>query len=400
MRTGARYALCSPGQVSPVIYLDNAATTYPKPPQVYRVWADAIRTYGANPGRAGYDFSSATSEAVYAARESCASLFGAQSENTIFTLNCTHALNLAIKGIAGKKPHYVISDLEHNAVLRPVHSVTLKSGGSYSIFEVSADDRVTLARAERAIRRDTAAVICTAASNVTGRRLPVKGLAEICRRHGVCFVVDGAQGAGALPLQLSDGINILCAAGHKGLYGPMGTGLVVTDGKFPLDTLIEGGTGSASESPLQPEFTPDRFESGTINTAGVIALGTGAQFVRAKTPSAILKHELELCRHFSEEARKIKGLILHNDITQQNYHSYAPVVSFGLIGRHSSEVSDELGKRGFCLRGGLHCAPLAHRKLGTLDIGTVRFSPSVFTTHAEVLALLRELYRMASAHKA
>ncbi len=387
-------------QVSPVIYLDSAATTYPKPQQVYRAWTDAMRTYGANPGRAGYDFSSKTSEAVYAAREACASLFGAQPENTVFTLNCTHALNIAIKGLARRRAHFVISDLEHNAVLRPVHAAASKNGGSYSIFEVSSDDELTLTRAERALRPETVAIVCTAASNVTGRRLPIKGLADICRRRGICFVVDGAQGAGTLPLQMGDGINLLCAAGHKGLYGPMGTGLLVTDGKFPLDTLIEGGTGSASESPLQPEFTPDRFESGTINTAGVIALGAGAQFVRAKTPSAILKHELELCRHFCGEARKIKGLVLYNDITQQNSHSYAPVVSFDVIGRHSAEVSDALGKRGFCLRGGLHCAPLAHRKLGTLDIGTVRFSPSVFTTRSEVELLVKELSRIAATPQA
>ncbi|MBQ9947637.1 MAG: aminotransferase class V-fold PLP-dependent enzyme [Oscillospiraceae bacterium] len=374
-----------------MIYLDNAATSYPKPQGVYRAWTEAIRTYGANPGRGGYDFSAATSQAVYDSRAACAELFGAEPENTVFTLNCTHSLNYAIKGLARRKVHFVISDLEHNAVLRPVHSCAAQNGGSYSIFETAEEDEVTISRAERAIRPETAAMICTAASNVTGRRLPLKALAEICRRKKICFIVDAAQGAGTLPLYLRDGINILCAAGHKGLYGPMGTGLLLTDGSFPLKTLIEGGTGSASESPIQPGYTPDRFESGTINTAGVIALGAGVTFVKEKTPAAILNHELKLCKSFCDGARTLPRVTLYNDITGENMGHYAPVVSFGIEGRNASEVSAALGRRGFCLRGGLHCAPLAHRKLGTLESGTVRFSPSAFTTPQEVDMLLHAL---------
>lgn len=377
-----------------MIYLDNAATTYPKPPQVYRAWKEALRGFGANPGRGGYPFASQTGEAVFASRAKCAELFGAEPENTIFTLNCTHALNFAIKGIAGRKPHFVISDIEHNAVLRPVHACTSAHGGSYSIFE-TADDVITLARAERAIRRDTSAVVCTAASNVTGRRNPLEGIAEICSRKGVPFIVDAAQGAGALTLKIGNGISFICCAGHKGLYGPMGTGLLISDGSYPLKTLIEGGTGSASESPLQPEFTPDRFESGTINTAGAIALGYGAEFVMSKTPEMILRHELAMCRQFCEGARSIDRVMLYTDITSENSSKFAPVVSFNVRGMHSTELSEQLGKRGFCMRGGLHCAPMAHKKLGTLESGTVRFSPSVFTTSAEVSALLSELKRIA-----
>ncbi len=374
-----------------MIYLDNAATTYPKPPQVYRAWTEAMRTYGANPGRGGYDFSSQTSEAVFGSRAECAEFFGAEPENTVFTLNCTHSLNYAIKGLARRKVHFVISDLEHNAVLRPVHSCAAANGGSYSIFTTDDNDDVTLARAEKAIRPDTAAMICTAASNVTGRRLPVVALAELCRRKGICFIVDGAQGAGVLPLSLDKGINILCAAGHKGLYGPMGTGLLVTDGRYPLKTLIEGGTGSSSESPVQPEFTPDRFESGTINTAGVVALGEGVKFVKAKTPERILKHELELCTQFCEGVKGLKNITLYTDITSVNSEKYVPVVSFNIGDMSGAEASSRLGAMGHSLRGGLHCAPLAHKKLGTLDRGTVRFSPSVFTSSGDILRLLRAL---------
>lgn len=374
-----------------MIYLDNAATTYPKPPQVYRVWNEAMRAYGANPGRGGYEFSSVTSEAVYESRSICAEFFGAEPENTVFTLNCTHALNYAIKGLGRRGVHFVISDLEHNAVLRPVHACAAHYGGSYSIFETHEDDELTLARAERAIRPNTAAMICTAASNVTGRRLPIKRLAELCRRKGIVFVVDAAQGAGVLPLKLGGGINVICAAGHKGLYGPMGTGLLLTDGSVQLNSIIEGGTGSASESPLQPDFTPDRFESGTINTTGAIALGEGVRFVAAKGTDVILRHELELCRRFCDGMRTIKGTILYTDITAKNLDKYAPVVSFNLLGRSSAQISEALGRRGFCLRAGLHCAPLAHRKLGTSERGTVRFAPSVFTSAQEVDQLLRAI---------
>lgn len=378
-----------------MIYLDNAATTYPKPPQVYRVWNEAMRSFGANPGRGGYPFAAQTGEAVFESRAACAELFGAEPENTIFTLNCTHALNFAIKGIAGKKPHFVISDIEHNAVLRPVHACTAQRGGSYSIFETSQDDEITIARAARAIRRDTSAVVCTAASNVTGRRLPVDRLAALCLARGVPLIIDAAQGAGALPLKVGSGVSFICCAGHKGLYGPMGTGLLISDGSVQLPfTLIEGGTGSASESPLQPEFTPDRFESGTINTAGAIALGEGVRFVIKRTPEAILRHELALCRSFCDSVRDMKKLRLYTDITAQNSEKYAPVVSFNIEGINSVELSQLLGSRGFSMRGGLHCAPMAHKKLGTLETGTVRFSPSVFTTIAEVKRLAAELAKL------
>ncbi len=377
-----------------MIYLDNAATTYPKPPQVYRSFAEAIRTFGANPGRGGYAFSENTSEAVYESRELCSEMFGAEPENTVFTLNCTHALNYAIKGLSRRGVHYVISDLEHNAVLRAVHSAAAANGGSYSIFTVDEDDEVTLKRAERAVKGETVALIATAASNVIGRRLPLSGLSEICKRHKICFVVDGAQGGGVLPLSLQSGINILSLAGHKGLYGPMGTGLMLTDGKFPLKTLIEGGTGSASESPRQPDFTPDRFESGTINTAGVIALKSGAEFVKRRTPEAIMAHEIALCRQLCEGVKKLPNVTLYNNITDKNSGKYAPVVSLNIGDMSGAEGAARLGELGFCLRGGLHCAPMAHRKIGTIDRGTVRFSPSVFTTPNEVEVLLRVLSKI------
>ncbi len=377
-----------------MIYLDNAATTYPKPQRVYRTWQQAMSAYGANPGRSGHRFSQETARAVYNSRVKCAELFGADAENTVFTLNCTHALNMAIKGVARGNCHFVASDMEHNAAIRPIHAITEHTDGGYTLFEALPDTEQTILNAERAVRQNTVALVCTAASNVIGLRTPIKELAALCRRRNICFIVDAAQGAGIFPLKMSDGINILCVAGHKGLYGPMGTGLMITDGKFPLETIIEGGTGSASESLLQPDFLPDRFESGTINTAGVIALGTGAEFVKSKGEERIYSHEMALCKRFCAGAGQIRGVTLYNDITSENAASYAPVVSFNFRGIPSAEGAALLSGYGFYMRGGLHCAPLAHKKIGTESTGTIRFSPSVFNTPQEVDALLSTMRRI------
>lgn len=377
-----------------MIYLDNAATTYPKPQSVYNTWQHAMSAFGANPGRAGHRLSVLTSEAVYDSRTKCAELFGADPENTIFTLNCTHALNYAIKGLAQPGCHFVASDMEHNAVIRPIYAAAEENGGSYTLFETSEDWEQTLWNAERAITDKTCALVCTAASNVLGLRAPIKQLAELCRRKNVPFVVDAAQGAGMLPLSMDMGISFLCAAGHKGLYGPMGTGLLISDGKHRLKTLIEGGTGSASESLSMPDFTPDRFESGTVNTAGIIALGAGADFVKKTTPEVILRHEMALCRRFCSGARRLPAVTLYNDVTEINIRLYAPVVSFNLKDMDSTEAAAKLSDRGFYMRGGLHCAPLAHKKLGTLERGTVRFSPSAFTTAKDVDMLLGALSKL------
>lgn len=377
-----------------MIYLDNAATTYPKPREVYRKWQTAMSVCGANPGRSGHEFSMKTAEAVFKSREICADFFGAQPQNTVFTLNCTHALNFAIKGIAKKGCHFVTSDMEHNASIRPVYAAVKAVGGSCTMFEALEDVEQTVRNAEHAIRPNTAALICTAASNVIGLRTPIKELAELCKRRGICFIVDAAQGAGVLPITLSDGVNIICAAGHKGLYGPMGTGLMITDGSFPLNTIIEGGTGSASESVLQPDFTPDRFESGTINTAGAVALSEGVNFVKRHTPEVILNHELMLCEQFCRAAEHIDDIIVYNPITPQNREKYAPVVSFNFDRLSSEEGARLLSEHGFYMRGGLHCAPLAHKKIGTISGGAIRFSPSAFNNAREVDMLTAALRRL------
>ena len=373
-----------------MVYLDNAATTYPKPPSVISKSSYAMVNYGANPGRAGHRLSMETAEAVFRARQQCAEFFGARTENVCFMLNCTSALNTAIKGILTPNSHIITSDLEHNAVLRPLHSVSKRDGIGYSVAKVTDNDEETVHNFKRLIKRSTKAIVCTAASNVTGKILPYKQLAKLCSDHGLCFILDAAQGAGVLPISLSDGINVICAAGHKGLYGPMGTGLMITDNKFRLQTLVEGGTGSASSDPEQPEFLPDRFESGTINTSGVVALGSGVAFVKEKGAATIYEHEWQLCYHAHTHLRQNKNVILYGDFDR----THAPLFSFNIKGMTSEETAAKLSDSGFYLRGGLHCAYLAHRKLGTLNTGTVRFAPSVFTTKGEVNGFLRAVKRI------
>ena len=248
-----------------MIYLDNAATTYPKPVSVLHSAEKALYDYGANPGRSGHRLSLETSRQVFYAREKCAEFFGGETENTVFTLNCTHAINFALKGVCNAKGHchVITSDLEHNSVIRPLHALYKQKRINYSIADSGGSDDELMSSVEKQIRRDTAVVIMTAGCNVNGRVTPLARIAELCRKHNICLIADCAQAAGVIPLNLTDGINIICAPGHKGLYGPMGTGVLVTDGKYPLSTLIEGGTGSASGEIDQPDFLPDSFESGT-----------------------------------------------------------------------------------------------------------------------------------------
>lgn len=377
-----------------MIYFDNAATTYPKPPAVIAAMSRALVKYGANPGRAGHAMSLETAEAVFDAREKCAEFFGARVENTVFMPNCTFALNTAIKGVLPENSHAVISDIEHNAVLRPLYALSRNAGVSYTAA-VTDDDDSTVREFERSINRRTKAVICTAAGNVTGRIMPIKRIAALCRERGICFIVDAAQGAGVLPIKLSDGINIICAAGHKGLYGPMGTGLLITDGKYRLKTLIEGGTGSLSKELSQPDFLPDRFESGTINTAGAISLGAGVDFVNSKGTDNIRAHENALCRRFFEGVAKLSSVKLYSSDFDERF---APVIPFNIGDLPAEKASQLLSDAGFALRGGFHCAYPAHKKIGTAETGAVRFSPSVFNTLTEVSALVRAVGRIAARY--
>ena len=374
-----------------MIYLDNAATTYPKPVSVLHSAEKALYDYGANPGRAGHKLSLETSRQVFYAREKCAEFFGGETENTVFTLNCTHAINFALKGVCAAKGHchVITSDLEHNSVIRPLHALYKQKMINYSIADSKDSDDGLLESIERLIRRDTAVIVITAGCNVNGRVTPLDRIAQLCRKRNICLIADCAQAAGVIPLSLADGINIICAPGHKGLYGPMGTGVLVTDGKYPLSTLIEGGTGSASGEIDQPNFLPDSFESGTINTPGAIALGRGVEFVTAKGIDRIYSHEMSLCDLFIKRMENMEKIKIYRC---ENTKSL-PVVSFTAGDENSSVTADMLSQNGFYLRGGLHCNFLAHKKQGTLETGTVRLAPSIFNTRSDIIKLTDLLYR-------
>ena len=362
-----------------MINFDNAATTFPKPPAVRKAAADAIMNYGGNAGRGGHELAIRTSEALYSARETVSAMFGAEPENTIFTLNCTYALNMAIQGVMSEGGHLIISSMEHNSVSRPAFALAEKKLIKLSIAEIFPDKEQTIENFRRLIRSDTSAVVCTIAGNVTGQLLPYREIGAICRENGICFIADGAQACGIYDIKLSDGINILCTAGHKGLYGITGTGLLITDGQFPIAPIIQGGTGSDSLRLTQPSLLPDSLESGTPNIIGAITVGAGVRFINSYGIDKIRTHEEKLCNIFAAELNKMDNITVYrNDTTE-----YAPIVSFNIAGLSSEKTASRLAEHGFCLRAGYHCAALAHATLGTKG-GTVRFAPSVFNTETEV----------------
>ena len=374
-----------------MIYFDNAATTYPKPYSVAAAVSSAVTVLGGNPGRSGHAMSVRAAEQVFKVRSLCAKMFGAEPENVIFTQNCTHALNLAIKGIMSEPGHIIISSMEHNSVSRPVFALK-KRGVSFSVAEVSESDEQTVENFARLITPETRCVACTIASNVTGRILPYKQIAQLCRKHGICFIADGAQACGVIPLSMADGFNFLCTAGHKGLYGPTGTGLLISDGKYKLQSIIEGGTGTTSDELFQPDFLPERLESGTLNTVGIMGLGEGIKHVMRLGEQRIYKKETMLCELFIKRLENNPMIVIY----RQKGCLYVPIVSFNCKGMPSSQLSQKLNDAGFALRGGLQCAALAHRQLQTSDGGTVRFSPSVFNSEREVIAICNAINRICA----
>lgn len=374
-----------------MINFDNSATTFPKPYAVQRAVNEALTRYGGNPGRSGHELSIRTAEAVYSSRKKAADFFGAITENTVFTNNCTHALNLSVQGVMNGGGHIIISNLEHNSAARPVYALS-KQGCKFDIADAANSDDETVENFRRLIRHDTKAVVCTLGSNVTGKITPYKRIGKLCAEKGICFIADGAQLCGLIDVKLSDGVNILCTAGHKSLYGPSGTGLLITDGRYKIAPLMQGGTGSTSLELSQPDFLPDSLESGTVNTIGILGLGAGIDFVSEKGMQRIFAHENELCRQLINGISGLAGIKIY-----RGKGNYLPIVSFNIEGMTSNELANLLSDRGFALRGGLHCSGLAHKAIGTAPEGTVRFSPSVFSTPAQVNLLVNEISRIIPA---
>lgn len=362
-----------------MIYFDNAATSGKKPASVIRAVEKALTNLSANPGRSGHSLSVKAAEEVYKARTVIANFFDASGpESVAFTANCTEGLNFVIKGCINQSDTVLTSDIEHNAVMRPL----TKIGAKYDTFCVSLlDDKETITDFEKKIERGPKLVICTAASNVFGKKLPLSKIGAICKERGIPFAVDAAQIAGHEKISMREmNIDYLCLAPHKGLYAPMGVGILIAEKNIP-NTLIEGGTGTASSSYMQPENMPERFESGTVNLPAISGVMAGINFVKNIEPKRIAFKEMAIIQKIYDSMKNNKRIILYTP--RPDSANYAPVLSFNVEGINSFEAASMLNEYGIAVRAGLHCAPTAHRKIGTEDIGTVRIAPSVFNTMQE-----------------
>lgn len=372
-----------------MIYLDSAATTLQKPAAVATASAWAINRL-ASPGRGGHRPAMAAADKAYACREAAARLFHVDDpERVVFTFNATHALNIAIKTLARPGSRVVISGFEHNAVTRPLSALNVSLRVARGpLF----DQEALLESFRREMDRGTDLAVCTHVSNVFGFILPIEGLARMCRKREIPLIVDASQSAGVLPLDFTAlGAAFIAMPGHKGLYGPQGTGLLLC-GADPAP-LLEGGTGSESKRQSMPEFLPDRLEAGTHNIAGIAGLLEGLRFLERRGLEDIAAHESRLIRRMGEGLRAIPGIqpFLSPDPAVQ-----AGVLSFRAAGRDCEEAGEILGSRGIALRAGLHCAPLAHETAGTLETGTLRASVSAFNTGREIDKFLQAVRDLAA----
>lgn len=366
-----------------MVYLDNAATSWPKPESVYQSMERAMRDCGGNPGRSGHRLSLAAHREIEKTRGLLVELFHADDPSRfIFTRNATEAVNLALKGLLCEGDHVVIGSMEHNALLRPLESLKNR-GVSYTAVPASPLGGVSAAAVEASLTPQTKLIALGHASNVTGTINPIHEIGRIARKHNALFLVDAAQTAGLLPIDLQTlEIDLLACSSHKGLLGPQGVGILhIGKNAFPLP-LIEGGTGSRSELPTQPDTFPDRYESGTPNTPGIAGLGAGIRYLLDRGIENICQHERMLTQRLLEGLSSLPAVTLYGSPTVQNRIG---IVSFNIHGYDCAEVEIILDQSfDIAVRAGLHCAPLAHAALGTLDSGTVRASVGAFSTAKEI----------------
>ena len=370
-----------------MIYLDSAATTFQKPPSVAAAMQDALLTM-SSPGRGGYPAAMKAAETAFQCRSELAALFGVGNpERVVFTSNATHGLNIAIKSLVPPGGKAVVSGYEHNAVTRPLTAL----GAEVSVAEAPLFRQSDVAAAfDCLIVPGTDAVICNHISNVFGFIQPVEAIAAMCRERGVPFVIDASQSAGVLPLNLDRlGATFIAMPGHKGLYGPQGTGVLLCGENVPVRTLLEGGTGSLSVQQEMPDFLPDRLEAGTHNMPGIAGLLAGVRFIKQKGMANILDHERRLTLLAAEGIRMLPGTKV---LAAPGLREQAGVLSFVPLKKDVEEVGTRLAEQGIAVRTGLHCASFAHKSAGTLDTGTVRVSFSDFNTRLEVYRLLTVLH--------
>lgn len=377
------------------IYLDNAATSFPKPEVVYAAVDRTLRGVGASPGRGGHREALAAARLVFAAREAAASLFGvADSARIAFTASATEAINCALFGLLRPGDRVVTSSMEHNAVTRPLRALQERG---VVVVKVPADRQgfVDPAAIKAACAEPTRLVVLTHCSNVTGTLQPVEEIGPWCRRQGILFLVDAAQSAGLFAIDVASlGIDLLAVPGHKSLLGPPGTGLLYVREGITLQPLIYGGTGGNSHSELPPEAMPERLEAGTLNTPGLAGLLAGIEFLLGEGVVAVRAREAELLGRLIDGLREIPDVELYGPLDPR-FHGGA--LSFNLTGRDPAEIGFLLDRdHAILCRVGLHCAPDAHRTIGTFPRGTVRVSPGFFTTEAEIDHLVGAVAAVAS----
>ncbi len=376
------------------IYLDHAATSFPKPAVVCRRMNQVMTRLAANPGRSEHKSARKANQIIQETREEIAKLFSIpDARRVIFTCNATEAINLGLKGILSRGEHAVTSSVEHNAVIRPLKRLE-RAGVRYSLVPCSAQGDLDYRRLRKSLKPKTKLIILTHASNVTGRIFPIEEVGAFARSQGIYFMVDAAQTAGLLPIDVQRmNIGLLACPGHKSLYGPQGTGFLYVAEGIDLKPLKEGGTGIDSESDEQPEILPQRLESGTLNTPGIAGLGAGISFVLEQKVEKIWKKEMNLTRDLIQGLKKIKGVRVFGPAKTEER---VPLVSFNMESMNPGEVGfllDDLYD--ILVRTGLHCAPHAHRTLGTLPAGTVRASLGFFNTAEDIKALLKALHEIS-----
>lgn len=371
-----------------MIYFDSAATSFQKPPSVAAAMWEALATM-SSPGRGGYPAAAKAADTAFECRSELAELFGLKNpEQVAFTLNATHALNIAVKSLVPPGGTAVVSGYEHNAVTRPLAAL----GAKISVAEAPLFEPEAVVRAfADLIGKDTHAVVCSHVSNVFGFVQPVEEIAKLCRSRGVPFIIDASQSAGVLPLDMEKlGAAFIAMPGHKGLYGPQGTGVLLCGEGIPTAALAEGGTGSQSIRQQMPDFLPDRLEAGTHNMPGIAGLLAGVRYVRRRGTGKILDHEKHLTRLAVQGLETVPGLRL---FASPDLRDQTGVLSLTAEGKDVEDLGAALARQGIAVRTGVHCAPYAHRSAETLDTGTVRLSFSDFNTPEEVRRLIPAIQR-------
>jgi len=382
-----------------IIYLDNAASTWPKPPGVKEKMAEVIEGYAANPGRGSHALAMKANKVVFQTRVQLARLFGIQNPNNLFFyLNATQALNQAIKGFLKEGDHVITSSIEHNSVRRPLEYLRKTKQVEITYVKPREDHLFYAEDFAREIRPNTRLIVTSHASNLTGVILPIAELGSLAKKHNLRFLVDASQTAGVLPIDVEAmNIDMLAFPGHKGLYGPQGTGGLYVRPDIDLEPLFHGGTGSHSEAVDQPDTRPDRYESGTVNAVGLAGLLAGVTFIMEKGIENIEKHEWELAQKTIRELSEIPGVKVYGPGINTKR---VGVVSFTVAGVDASEVSFILDQTyGIATRAGFHCSPLGHETAGTEQTGSVRASFGVFNTEKDAEALVQAVREIAEVFR-